>query len=123
MTRLDKPSSLELGIIGNCSVSALIDQYGGYVWSCLPHLAGDPSFCQLLEPADREIGFMDVELDGFVRSEQSYIPNTPVLVTVLEDNRGGAVEITDFSPRFRANDRLYHPLMFVRMVRPLRGLP
>ena len=123
MTRLDKPSSLDLGIIGNCSVSALIDQYGGYVWSCLPHFAGDPAFCQLLEPVDREIGFMDVELDGFVRSEQSYIPNTPVLVTVLEDNRGGAVEITDFSPRFRANDRLYHPLMFVRIVRPLRGLP
>ena len=40
--------SLELGVIGNCEVAALIDEAASIVWCCLPALDGDPAFCALL---------------------------------------------------------------------------
>ena len=41
-------NSLELGLIGNCRIGALIDERGEIVWSCLPRFDGDPVFCSLL---------------------------------------------------------------------------
>ena len=93
------------------------------MWGCLPHLAADPSFCELLQPTPEGHGVCAVELEGFVSSEQRYLPNTAVLVTTLYAEDGSAVEITDFAPRFRRWDRLYHPVMFVRRIRPLAGAP
>ena len=116
-------SSLELGVIGNGTVSALIDPQGRYTWGCLPHLAGDPAFCSLLSPTVHDAGYFTVELDGQTSSEQHYIGNTPVLVTRLHSADGSAVEITDFAPRFHQWDRLYHPVMFIRRLRPLQGSP
>ena len=100
----------------------LVDRRGRYVWGCLPHFAADPSFCDLLQPTTEGQGFCSVELEGFVSSEQHYLPNTAVLVTTLDAEDGSSVEITDFSPRFRRWDRLYHPVMFVRRIRPLAGV-
>src|SRR5262249_59351031 len=40
--------NLNLGLIGNCSVSALIDSQGQIVWCCLPRYDGDPVFHTLL---------------------------------------------------------------------------
>jgi GH15 family glucan-1,4-alpha-glucosidase len=118
-------SSLELGAIGNANVGALIDGKGEIVWACLPRLDSDAVFCSLLRErkGDKDFGFLAVELDGLVRSEQEYLPNTPVLVTRLYDDKGGAVEITDFAPRFQAFGRLFSPSELVRMVRPLAGSP
>ena len=64
-----------------------------------------------------------IELEGLVSTEQRYLPNTAVLITVLRAEDGSAVEITDFAPRFERWDRLYHPVMFVRRIRPLAGGP
>ncbi|MCK7502393.1 MAG: hypothetical protein MZW92_80410 [Comamonadaceae bacterium] len=36
-------------------------------------------------------------------------PTPPSCVTRLYDQRGGAVEITDFAPRFRQFGRMFHP--------------
>ena len=36
---------------------------------------------------------------------------------------GGAVEIIDFAPRWHQNERFYRPVMLLRHVRPLSGLP
>jgi GH15 family glucan-1,4-alpha-glucosidase len=116
-------SSLELGVIGNGTASALIDARGRYVWACVPHFAGDPLFCSLLEPRLSDQGYFDVALDDVVASRQRYVRNTAVLVTELEDAAGNVVEITDFCPRFRKFERLYHPMMFVRQIRPLTGSP
>jgi GH15 family glucan-1,4-alpha-glucosidase len=44
-------------------------------------------------------------------------------VTVLHAEDGSSVEITDFAPRFHRWDRLYHPVMYVRRIRPLSGGP
>jgi pentatricopeptide repeat protein len=44
-------------------------------------------------------------------------------VTTLHSSDGSAVEITDFAPRYLRWDRLYHPVMLIRRIRPLRGAP
>jgi GH15 family glucan-1,4-alpha-glucosidase len=115
--------SLDLAVIGNGTVGMLVDAQGRYVWGCLPHLAADPSFCALLQPDHEGYGVCEVELEGLVSSEQRYLPNTAVLVTTLRAEDGSAVEIVDFAPRFQRWDRLYHPVMFVRRIRPLAGGP
>ena len=116
-------TSLELGVIGNGTISALIDARGRYVWACLPHFAGDPVFCSLLEPALVDQGLFEITLDDLVATRQHYLRNTAVLVTELEDASGNIVELTDFCPRFQKFERLYHPVMFVRQIRPLAGSP
>ncbi len=118
-------ASLELGVIGNCQISALIDDRGRIVWSCLPRFDSDPVFCKLLagSEAQAERGFYEVELVDQVRSEQRYVPNTPILETILEDQHGGRVKVTDFCPRFEQYDRVFHPITIVRYVEPLAGSP
>ena len=123
MTTATPRRSADLGLIGNGTISALLDERGRYVWACMPHLAGDPTFCSLLEPTSHDAGYLDVELEGFTAAEQRYLGNTPVLVTTLHAADGSAVEITDFAPRFRRWDRLYHPVMLIRRIRPLQGTP
>jgi len=115
--------SLELGLVGNSNLSALIDERGTILWLCLPRADGDPVFSALLGPDDASGGFLSVELDGFSHAEQAYLPNTPVLRTRLYDSSGGAIEIVDFAPRFRQYDRLFSPAQLVRRVRPISGSP
>lgn len=119
-------SGLDLGVIGNCAISALVDSRGRIVWSCLPRFDGDPVFHALLgspDPADPDAGAFTVELDGFTRSEQEYEPNTAILRTRLFGSDGDALEITDFAPRFRTRGRMFRPMTIVRRVRPLSGRP
>jgi len=117
--------NLQLGAIGNSSVGALVDGSGEIVWACLPKLDGDAVFCSLLreERDEADFGFAKVELSWLVRTEQEYLPNTPILVTRLFDDRGGAVEIVDFAPRFHQFGRLFCPAQLVRIVRPIAGSP
>ena len=42
-------SSLDLGLIGNGRIGALINGSAEIVWSCLPRFDGDPVFCSLLK--------------------------------------------------------------------------
>ena len=50
-------ASLELGVIGNGSVAALIDSHARIVWCCLPRFDANATFCKLLSPAiEGEIG-------------------------------------------------------------------
>lgn len=116
------PASLELGVIGNGSIAALIDQRARVVWCCLPRFDADASFCSLMSPTT-EGGDWAIELEDFERSEQHYLPNTAVLVTRMFDRHGGEIEVIDFAPRHRANGRLYHPISLARRVNPLSGSP
>ena len=118
-------SGLELGVIGNSSVGALVDAAGEIVWACLPRFDSDAAFCSLLRARREEadFGFFAVDLHGMARSEQAYLPGTPVLVTRLQDAAGGAVEITDLAPRFRQVGRLFCPSQIVRTLRPVSGSP
>ncbi|WFL77787.1 glycoside hydrolase family 15 protein [Altererythrobacter arenosus] len=116
-------SSLELWPIGNCQVSGLLDTTGSIVWGCVPRVDGDPVFCSLLNGDLRDQGLWQFELEGQVSARQGYIRNTPNLLTTLEAEDGSAVEILDFCPRFERSGRMYRPVAFVRIVRPIAGSP
>ncbi|WP_312144908.1 glycoside hydrolase family 15 protein [Brevundimonas sp.] len=115
--------NLDLAPIGNCSVSALIDREGRFVWACAPRIDGDPVFSALMDGADPEHGFWSIELEGQASVEQAYVRNTAVLRTVLTDERGASVEVLDFAPRHLKHSRIYRPIAFARVVRPLSGAP
>src|SRR5579863_6387165 len=99
-----KDFGLDLALIGNGRTAALVDPSARLVWWCFPRFDGDPIFSRLLS-ADQEKGFTDVVLDGMVGYTSDYVRNTAVVATVLTDDKGGAVKITDFAPRFRNFDR------------------
>jgi GH15 family glucan-1,4-alpha-glucosidase len=115
-------ASLDLGIVGNCTISALIDRSGTVVWSCFPRFDGDPLFCKLLDE-NGERGFYSIELDDLAEVEQFYLANTAVLVTRLTDHRGDGVEISDFAPRFQQFGRIFRPTTLMRIVKPFGETP
>lgn len=117
-------SDLELWPIGNCQVSGLIDKTGAIVWGCVPRVDGDPTFCALMRgDQGQDAGTWRFELENQVSATQTYLRNTPILVTRLEDARGSIVEIIDFAPRFERDGRVYRPVAFARIVRPIKGTP
>ncbi|OHT21424.1 glycoside hydrolase family 15 protein [Edaphosphingomonas haloaromaticamans] len=120
-------ATLDLWPIGNCQVSSLVDRRGRFVWACVPRVDGDPLFCSLLDAnppaAEGAPGFWEIDLEDCAETTQHYIRNTPVLVTRHDDGRGNVVEVTDFCPRFTRNGRMYRPVAFVRIVRPISGSP
>ncbi len=117
-------STLEVGLIGNCSVSALVDRDARVVWYCLPRFDGDPIFHTLLgTPADApDGGVFAIEMEGAQTSSQSYVENTAILKTVLT-GPSGIVEITDFCPRFYSRNRAFRPQMLIRKIVPIAGNP
>jgi GH15 family glucan-1,4-alpha-glucosidase len=121
----ERSASLDLAVIGNCEVAALIDSRARIVWMCLPRPDGDPVFSALLrrEAGVAEHGVFAIELLGLESCEQRYLPNTAILETVLRDTRGGAVRITDFCPRFRTRGRVFRPMMLVRLIERIEGRP
>ena len=123
MYRVMTQPDLDLGVVGNGSFGALVDKHARVVWSCLPTFDGDPTFCALLGPNQQTGGDFAIELEDFAGSEQEYLTNTAILRTVLRDAHGGELEILDFAPRWRQNDRFYRPVSLIRQVRPLAGSP
>jgi pentatricopeptide repeat protein len=120
----DEWRGLNLGVIGNCTFSAVIDDRGRHVWCCLPRFDGDPVFSALVNREHaQDTGFWDVELSHFARSEQRYLPNTAILETTLWDDHGGSIRITDFAPRFKQYGRTFRPHMLARQIAPLSGTP
>ncbi len=115
--------NLELWPIGNCQVSGLIDQSASLVWGCVPRVDGDPVFCALLNGEKRDSGVWRFELENQTSVTQHYERNTAILVTRLESEDGSAVEIRDFCPRYERSGRMYRPVAFARIVRPVSGVP
>jgi len=118
-------SSLDLALIGNCSIGALVGPTAEIVWACFPRFDGDAMFCSLLRErrADEDFGYAAVDLVDFSHAEQEYLTNTAILVTRLHDRHGGVVEVTDFAPRFRQHGRMFAPMTLVRQLRRLSGSP
>lgn len=114
---------LDLGMIGNCTYSALIDRQARVVWCCLPRFDADPVFSSLVSGDEDVDGVFAIDLLDFARSEQHYVPNTAILITRLYDRHGGGLEITDVAPRFIHHERMYRPTQMVRQLRPLSGAP
>lgn len=116
------PNTLNLGVIGNCAISALIDPTARIVWSCLPRFDGDPVFHSLLGSENGD-GSWAIEMENLAGSSQTYEPNTAILKTELWDHDGQRILITDFAPRFLSRGRFFRPTMLVRRVQPLQGSP
>jgi GH15 family glucan-1,4-alpha-glucosidase len=123
MERARGTPNLELWPIGNCQVSGLIDATGALVWGCVPRVDGDPVFSALLNGDQRDAGIWRFELEGQVSATQEYIRNTPNLVTTLTADDGSAVQILDFCPRYERSGRMYRPVAYARIVRPMVGNP
>ena len=109
-----------LGIIGNCSFSALVRD-GSVEWMCWPRPDSSFVFGPLL---DREKGgaFSIEGLDATnvraaLRREHERAAHG------RSTAESGAFEVYDFAPRFMLYDRYYKPPMLVRVVRPLSGEP
>ena len=121
-------SSLDLGIIGNGTYGALLDRQAKIVWCCLPRFDGDPVFYDLLNGGDHpngngDQGYWSIELVDQTQVTQRYRPNTAILETVLSDDNGNAVQITDFAPRFQRQGRMFRPTTIVRRVKVVSGTP
>jgi GH15 family glucan-1,4-alpha-glucosidase len=119
--------NLNLWPIGNCQVSALIDERAGLVWACQPRVDGDPMFCSLLEPKAQgdsgPRGEWRIELENQLSCTQVYLRNTAILSSRLTDADGNVAEVYDFCPRFQRSGRMYRPVAFARIVRPVTGTP
>ncbi len=116
-------ADLDLGVVGNGTINALIDARGRIVWHCVPAFDGDPVFCSLLSPKLGDAGFFDIALENETGREQHYVDNSAVLVTTLTASDGARIEITDLAPRYNLHERTYHPMQLLRRVRPLAGTP
>jgi len=110
----------DLGLIGNCQLSAHVRRDGAIVWCCLPRFDSPPIFGALL---DEEHGgaFSIGPPDGRM-GVQRYLTNTNVLETKFESD-DGAFRVLDFAPRFLQYERSFRPTKLIRIVEPLSGTP
>jgi GH15 family glucan-1,4-alpha-glucosidase len=122
---LPRHADLQLALIGNGTVGALVDVQARIVWCCMPRFDSTPVFDALLDSAAGlpEDGAMAIELEGLVRTEQRYDAGTAIVRTRLWDAAGQGVEVVDFAPRFVTRDRIFRPAQLVRRIQPLAGHP
>lgn len=116
-------STLDLALIGNCTIASLIDRNGRHVWHCVSRLDGDPVFNALLGGTDPQAGFMDIVVHDHTATRQRYLPNGAVLETVIDDSHQGSLRMLDFAPRFQRFGRMFRPPMLVRRIEPIAGRP
>lgn len=110
----------ELGLIGNCQLSALVCRDGSIVWSCMPRFDSPPVFAELLDHEDG--GSFTVAPADLRPGVQRYLPNTNVLETRFAA-KDGAFRVIDFAPRFLRHGRSFRPTKLVRIVDPVSGTP
>lgn len=117
--------TLDLALVGNGTIGALVSPEAEIVWTCLPRFDGDPVFCSLLRGSaePEQDGLFAIEMIDSVRSEQQYIPDSPVLVTRFFDAGGSGIQVTDFAPRLDVGGTLTAPMMFVRRIERIAGEP
>src|SRR5271165_5529521 len=120
--RHTRTQNLDLALIGNSCVAALLDRNARIVWWCFPHFDSDPVFSRLLA-GDEEKGFTDVVLAGLAETQSAYLRNTAIVETVLTDASGAKLRVTDFAPRFERFERAFRPPQIIRRIEPIAGLP
>lgn len=109
-----------LGIVGNCSYIAYIDDRAAVRWLCMPRFDSSFIFGSLLD--NDKGGEFSIKPTEPSVTRQSYIENTNILCTEVEA-ADGWYRITDFAPRFYQYDRYFRPLMLVRKIEPISGQP
>lgn len=117
-----KDHKYEMGIIGNCSYTALVAQKDANIkWLCWPRFDSSFIFGSLLD--DEKGGEFSVHPeDSSHHIHQEYMTNTNILSTRFEC-KDGVFEVIDFAPRFLLNDRYHRPSMLFRKIRKISGSP
>jgi GH15 family glucan-1,4-alpha-glucosidase len=110
----------DLGLIGNCQLSALVRRDGAIVWCCMPRFDSPPILGSLLD--DAEGGKFAIGPAAHQLGVQRYLPNTNVLETRFEAP-DGTFRVLDFAPRFMQYERSFRPTKLVRIVEPISGTP
>ncbi len=110
----------EMGVIGNCSYIAYIDKKANIQWMCLPRFDSSFVFGSLLD--EKKGGEFSVIPSGDFESRQYYISNTNVLCTEFKSEHG-TFRVVDCAPRFSQYERYFKPLMLVRKLEVLEGMP
>ena len=109
-----------LGLIGNCQFSALVDNSGDIVWCCLPRFDSEPAFSALLDHQDG--GRFRIGPAGGEIGVQRYLPSTNLLETTFRSPTG-SFRVIDFAPRFLQFGRAFRPTQLLRIVEPIEGTP
>ena len=119
-----KPN-LDLALIGNGRIAALVDAEASIVWARFPAFDGDPVFCCLLGDGSAQDARGVWAVDVFERKHvtRRYLDHTAVVVIRVTDRSGGVLEITDCWPRFTRFGGLQQPMTTVRRVRRIAGSP
>ncbi|MCC8410956.1 glycoside hydrolase family 15 protein [Mucilaginibacter sp. UR6-1] len=108
------------GLVGNCAYLAHINKNTNITWLCWPRFDSTFVFGSLLDK--EKGGEFSILPEGDFETEQYYLENTNVLCTVVTCDEG-KYRITDFAPRFHQYDRFFKPLMLIRKIEPIEGLP
>lgn len=114
------PHRYQMGLIGNCAYSALVDTKANISWLCWPRFDSSFIFGSLIDPEKGGQFSINPSTDKFTTT-QSYIRNTNVLSTRFE-TEDGAFEVIDFAPRFKLFERYHKPLMLFRKVKKFRDI-
>lgn len=110
-----------LGVIGNCSYLAYIDEQTCIKWLCMPNFDSSFVFGSLLD-SEKGGEFSILPTESDFTSNQYYKGNTNVLCTEIH-TKNGSYKVTDFAPRFVQFERHFRPLMLFRKIEPLSGRP
>lgn len=117
-------NNLDLGLIGNCQIAALVGGDASIAWYCAPRMDGDPVFSALLSGSEHpDNGICDIDVQDRVAVEQRYLRNSAIVETTLRDSHGGALRVLDFAPRFSQFGRKFRPVALVRIIEPVQGRP
>ena len=118
--------NLDLALIGNGRIGALLDADASIVWALLPALRRRREVLRVAgrcHGTQRQLAFgrSNWSMVCALNSSTSLIPRC--WYTRLHDRDGGIVELTDCVPRFYQHGRLYQPMTIVRSVRRIAGNP
>ena len=113
---------LDFAPVGNGRIACLIDRRARINWLCFPKFDGNPVFSNLLA-GNEEKGFCEISFGSGATYQTQYLRNTAVLETIITDANGNSARVTDFVPRFRRFERIFHPTQVFRRIEPLSGVP
>ncbi|MFG2138386.1 glycoside hydrolase family 15 protein [Streptomyces sp. NPDC048650] len=106
------------GLIGDLRTASLVGTDGRINWFCAPRFDSPSIFGALLDAENGGCWHLG-PVDGVARHQQYYLPDTNILITRMLTG-SGIVEIQDFMPVVRENDR-HHRQRLVRRVISVRG--
>jgi GH15 family glucan-1,4-alpha-glucosidase len=110
----------QTGIIGNCAYIAHIHKNTNIEWLCWPRFDSSFIFGGMLDK--KHGGEFSIKPPEEFDSNQYYLENTNVLCTEVTTSTG-TYRITDCAPRFNQYERNFKPLMLIRKIEVVEGMP